>query len=147
MRSPARLLPIVCAAAGLVLTLGMVVVLRVAHTKQYSSKQVPPDAAANDVLQRWDQLEQGFRERARRAVLPTLPHDPLWPVYVPRPGGAPAPPAPAARVATPVAAARTPPAEAPAPEPPRLVALLLDGQARAVLQHEGRSRTVQSGDR
>src|SRR2546425_613640 len=96
MRAHARLLPIVYTVAMGVLALGVLVVVAASRTQRYSLRRVPPDPLASDGVQRWDQLEGSFRNRARREVLPILTHDPLWPVYVPKSGGGEAPPRPPA---------------------------------------------------
>lgn len=151
-----RILPIVCAVAGLVLCLAFAVVLRVTQGSPYSLRVVPPDPVSKDALQKWDELELGFSQRQPAAEAIHLTHDPLWPSYIARAASAPAsaPEQQGTLVARRRAESTTERADVLSGQvaarvlaPPRLLGLMLDRRARAVLQQDGKSHVVQSGDR
>jgi len=135
----------VYASACVALVLGFSVVWRVTAARQYSTSRVPVDKAASDLLLRWDDMESDLQRRAQQDV-PALGRDPMWPAYVAR-VALPANETPAAAAQERVAAGRGDPAPAPALVLPRLMGLLLDREARAVLRYEGKSRIVRPGDR
>ena len=151
-----HILPIVCAVAAVVLCLAFVAVLRVRQGSPYSLRAVPPDPVSKDALQKWDELELGFAQRQPATESIRLTHDPLWPAYIARASSAPAPAAAEERAT--VAAKRrfetttradvvSNQADAAVLVPPKLLGLMLDRHARAVLQQDGKTRVVQSGDR
>jgi hypothetical protein len=144
------LLPIVCSVAVTVLCMAFAVTFRVMRSSPYSLRVVPADPVSKDTLQRWDDLEASFAQRGQPGDDVHPNHDPLWPAFVARAASAPADPEPTvvAKASSGEHAALRPlKIEAPAFVAPRLLGLMLDRHARAVLQQDGKSHVVQSGDR
>jgi hypothetical protein len=124
--------------------------VRVTLTTRYSLRRVSVEDGANKLLDAWSALEHNFARREER-VRSHLQRDPLWPVTVARterpspPRTAAAAPAAKSRVATvksEAAAAETSP-----PLMPRIVAVLFDREARALVHYDGANRLVRAGDR
>jgi hypothetical protein len=116
--------------------------VRVTLTTRYSLRRVSVEDGANKLLDAWSALEHNFARREER-VRSHLQRDPLWPVTVAR-SERPSPPrtTAAAPVAKPRAAAETS-----SPPMPRIVAVLFDREARALVHYDGANRLVRAGDR
>jgi hypothetical protein len=125
--------------------------VRVTLTTRYSLRRVSVEDGANKLLDAWSALEHNFARREER-VRSHLQRDPLWPVTVAR-SERPSPPRPTA--AAPVAKSRAAAvkseaaaaAETSSPPMPRIVAVLFDREARALVHYDGANRLVRAGDR
>lgn len=142
---------IVYMLASIVLGWTMLTAVRVTMTTRYSLRRVRVEDGANKMLDAWGALEQNFKRR-EGAFLARLQRDPLWPVTVAR-SERPATPAPRTAENISVASTSRPAVAAvrksvPAPPPmPRVLAVLFDREARALVNHEGANRLVRAGDR
>lgn len=138
--------------SGVVLVLAVLVAVRVHLSTRYSMPTSAADESGESMASTWGQLERWLRER-EQPQLAALARDPLWPVYVQKPSEAAVDPAVAATTlnssprGTPARLAPVRPAARPRPILPRVAAVLLDREARALLQIDGRTRSVRVGDR
>jgi hypothetical protein len=147
------------ALGGIVLGLALVVASRVTLLSFYSLRRIPADQASSKTLATWGELEEAFRRRDTPLPRRLDARDPLWPNHVKHPGRSAEAVVERAVGRREAGGASRSQAEAPRPAPqsgsagaappalPQLVALLLDREARAVLQHDGRSAVVRVGDR
>jgi len=144
---------IIYVLVSVVLGWTMLTAVRVTMTTRYSLRRVLVEDGANKMLDVWGALEQNFQRR-EDAVRSRFQRDPLWPVTVARTERQSAAARATGNVSTAVrsrsAAAAASKLEATLPPPPslpRVMAVLFDREARALVNYEGANRLVRAGDR
>jgi hypothetical protein len=130
------------------LVAGFWVAYVVSSREHYSAAGEPLDQESEELVSAWGDLEKRLQERAREQVVLNLSRDPMWPTHVDK---AAKTSASKAAVKPKRRSTKKPSAVSKKPrkpvEQPRVLALLRDGEPRALVKYRGKSQVVRAGDR